>query len=375
MTIWLGVGREWSRYRRAFVRETAFARDTGWYGLLQAVDDLRPRRTWVAFSSWGEFVSLNDVVFSDVLHGAAVGYVTRFGWASGIAMRTEDGGATWEPDVSVDECGVLSGITRFGGRFASVGSSGQGRALLERFGGGRRATATALPSSAYFFDVDASGATAWVCGERTLLATTNGGKSWRRLAAPSGRLTSVALSGVARGWVISEDLMADGSAIWASVDGGTSFTRQYTLPGSTLRCLDAWSDEHAWACGGDRLGGNGVIVHTADGGLTWTPQLSGEGVPQLADVWMRDAATGWAVGDGGAVYHTSDGGLTWLPSADVPTTADLKAVTFSDARHGCIVGDAQEILVTADGGVTWVERDAEAPPRVVPSWASPMHDR
>ena len=167
--------------------------------------------------------------------------------------------------------------------------------------------------------------------------------------------------------------MADASTIYASADGGATFAPQHSVAGVSLRCLEALSAGEAWACGGDRLGGDGVILHTADGGVTWAPQLSGKDVPQLADVWMRDATTGWAVGDAGAVYATDDGGATWRRNAGVGTRADLKAVTFSDARHGCIVGDGGEVLLSADGGVTWIDHAADVTAGAAPRWAPPVH--
>lgn len=375
MTVWWGVGREWTDYRRAFAQETSFARDAGWYRFLQAVNDRRPRGSWFSEGLPAEALNMNDVVFTDRLHGEAVGYMSLIGWSAGIALRTEDGGATWSVDAGLGASGVLTGLAPFGARVVSVGSSGYQRAIFVRLGGGKKAAASTLPSEAYLFDVDASGARiAWTCGDRTLLATADGGKSWRRLAAaPPGRLTSVALADATYGWVVSEDLMRDTSTIHATADGGTTFALQYTAPGLTLRGLQALSAQDVWACGGDRLGGNGVILHSADGGVTWTPQLSGADVPQIADVWMRDAAAGWAVGDGGAVYSTSDGGATWQRSVGIPTSADLKAVTFSDARHGCIVGDGGEILVTADGGVTWTDHAADATTKVAPRWAPQVH--
>ena len=373
MAIWWAGGGEWSRNRMAFLRDTLFARDSGWYSFLNAADRVRPRLVWLNAETLYEAGSLNDVVFTDVLHGRAVGYDRVFGWSSGIALVTDDGGATWDVDVEAGSVGVLSGLTRLGGRFASVGSSGYGSARLVRLGGERPAFSV-LPSSAYFFDIDAAGTHAWAGGEKTLLATTDGGKSWHRLpAAPSVRLTSVALADATHGWVIGEDLMGDVSTIYASADGGALFDPQFSLAGVSLRCLEALSASEVWACGGDRLGGDGVILHTADGGATWTPQLSGTDVPQLADVWMRDATTGWAVGDAGAVYATDDGGTTWQRSAGVGTRADLKAVTFSDARHGCIVGDGGEILVTANGGATWIDHAADVTVGAAARWAPQVH--
>ena len=226
------------------------------------------------------------------------------------------------------------------------------------------------------FDVATAGSTtAWASGERVLLATTDAGKTWKRLpAAPSARLTSVALADATHGWVAGEDLMADAGTISATRRRRRDLHRSSSAP-RACRC---------WACrrstprtsgpaAATGWAGTGVILHTADGGATWATQLGGADVPLLAGVTMRDALVGWAVGDGGAVYHTADGGTTWVPSAGIPTTADLKAVTFGDARHGCIVGDDGAVLLTADAGATWIDHETDVAPKTTPSWRAVTH--
>src|SRR5690606_30443947 len=75
----------------------------------------------------------------------------------------------------------------------------------------------------------------------------------------------------------------------------------------------------AWAVGHD-----GTILHSADGGLTWSVQRSDpwrapsddgqfnprQGVP-LLDVLMLDAQNGFAVGAYSLALRTGDGGRTW----------------------------------------------------------------
>src|SRR5215831_19484521 len=57
---------------------------------------------------------------------------------------------------------------------------------------------------------------------------------------------------------------------------------------------------------GTAVGGGGTILHTTDGGATWTPQSSGTTF-WLHGVSFLDTNTGWAVGDGGTILHTTDG--------------------------------------------------------------------
>jgi photosystem II stability/assembly factor-like uncharacterized protein len=102
-----------------------------------------------------------------------------------------------------------------------------------------------------------------------------------------------------------------------------------------------------WAVGGstDWLNSlsSSIVLHTTDGGATWAPQTSGiAGLPyDLVGVAFVDARRGWAAGgrdwgdaSGGVVMHTSDGGLSWtqqlLPVSDVA----LNGVAFAgDGLH------------------------------------------
>src|SRR4051812_17550443 len=77
---------------------------------------------------------------------------------------------------------------------------------------------------------------------------------------------------------------------------------------------------HIW------IGGPGTILHTSNGGATWTPQTSG--TPNgLSGVAFPDASNGWAVGFNGQIVHTANGGATWTPQTS-GTANDLTSVTF-----------------------------------------------
>lgn len=151
--------------------------------------------------------------------------------------------------------------------------------------------------------------------------------------------------------------VGDGGVILTSSDDGVSWQAH---PSGTWLSLNGVSFPEAsdgWAVGGTTglsgdLGPSGtVILHTADGGLTWTSQHLPVSAP-LSAVCFTDASTGWAVGDRGTVLHTSDGGLTWRRQT-APTPDDLTCVVFHDSRHGWIGGVPGAVLVTSDGGQHW----------------------
>lgn len=75
----------------------------------------------------------------------------------------------------------------------------------------------------------------------------------------------------------------------------------------------------------------------------------------------------WAVGHDGVILHSADGGLTWarqriapFDPADVDNLrngAPLLDVLFVDELHGFVVGAYSQLLVTVDGGQTWEMRN------------------
>ncbi|OPY75796.1 MAG: Ycf48-like protein precursor [Syntrophorhabdus sp. PtaU1.Bin058] len=108
-------------------------------------------------------------------------------------------------------------------------------------------------------------------------------------------------------------------------------------------------DKEGWACG--RWG---TILHTKDGGKTWTNQKSGTDYT-LSSIYFADAQHGWAVGDGGTILHTDNGGDTWQRQQS-PVMYRLMSVHFVSANKGWAVGERTHILTTSDGGKTWTKQ-------------------
>ncbi|MGD1108638.1 MAG: YCF48-related protein [Terracidiphilus sp.] len=104
----------------------------------------------------------------------------------------------------------------------------------------------------------------------------------------------------------------------------------------------SWS---GWAVGDDAK-----ILHTADGGETWTTQNSDKGT--FYSVTFPTRLSGWTVGGGGAIRHSVDGGETWGGDAS-GVTSDLTGVAFVGPEFGWVVGDGGTILHTEDAGSTW----------------------
>lgn len=74
----------------------------------------------------------------------------------------------------------------------------------------------------------------------------------------------------------------------------------------------------------------------------------------------------WAVGHDGTIIHSADGGSTWtrqrsspyVPGSDDPHNGTpLMGVLFNDDKHGFAVGAYAQLLRTDDGGETWTSVD------------------
>jgi photosystem II stability/assembly factor-like uncharacterized protein len=198
-----------------------------------------------------------------------------------------------------------------------------------------------------------------------ILETRDGGRSWTLL--PSG--TDLALYNVEfvdpdYGWIVGQD-----GLVLRTQDGGKTWERQTSTTEHYLFALSAVDRQRAFAVG-DRA----TFAWTGDGGVTWHART----VPMTADVAggeslaaqdpvfyavrFLDAQTGWLSGEFGKIMHTTDGGETWteqqqalmgdefFDALDLPTMFGL---SFVNAQEGVATGLDGRIARTRDGGATW----------------------
>jgi len=138
------------------------------------------------------------------------------------------------------------------------------------------------------------------------------------------------------------------------------------------------------------VGQRGAVVVSDDQGANWV-QAKVPVSSDLTSVWFVDAKHGWAAGHDGVILHSADGGLTWVKQLDgrqanTMLVADLQAkvaaspedkrlsvlleeaqrnveagpdkpfldVWFADAKNGYAVGAYNLMFRTSDGGAHWV---------------------
>lgn len=145
------------------------------------------------------------------------------------------------------------------------------------------------------------------------------------------------------GWVVG-----DNGRIVHTTDGGATFTFQNAGVGTLdLTAVNFVNSTHGWV-GVQDLVGKFQIIHTADGGATWSQQLAGlkGGVRSF---FFLDVNTGWA-NAGSRILKTTDGGATWTQQS---SGGFRGGIHFVDPLNGWT-----PTFRTMDGGITWMAMPA-----------------
>jgi photosystem II stability/assembly factor-like uncharacterized protein len=193
----------------------------------------------------------------------------------------------------------------------------------------------------------------------TALKTLDGGATWSGLATgTSSELTRLQIVDASTVVVGS----ANGCVLRISTDGGTVFTRIFTV--AEANCHDqvqAFSFVSAQV--GFLLLRSGSVLMTQDGGSTFsretgvpgTPASSGGGGNAGIDIHFTSPTSGIVIagppsGGQSTEFKTSDGGVSWTP-VTLPS-ANITALHFVDSAHVLAIGP-KTLLSSADGGATW----------------------
>lgn len=124
-------------------------------------------------------------------------------------------------------------------------------------------------------------------------------------------------------------------------DDGQHWTQAQVPVSADLTALSFPSATQGWA-----VGHEGVILHSRDGGQTWSRQLDG---PQIAELLLRQYGHPADPADPEAARLQHDAEASAAQGADKP----LLDVWFEDERKGFALGAFNLILRTEDGGQHW----------------------
>ncbi|MBN2612373.1 MAG: T9SS type A sorting domain-containing protein [Bacteroidales bacterium] len=198
----------------------------------------------------------------------------------------------------------------------------------------------------------------WIAAEDgTVLHTVNSGKTWEVLAA-IGHFTPVKIvfANHTLGWMAGTISNAgDSACVFRTQDGGANWYK--VLKHSHYRINDLFfiNDTLGWIAGYEISGNDtaSLLLHTIDGGESWTMPKGIRIQDMLYAVHFRDMNFGEACGQDGIFLTTNNGGLGevfgWAAEISIPSHAkDLYGIFNSGSQNGCAVGEGGFILLTKD---------------------------
>jgi photosystem II stability/assembly factor-like uncharacterized protein len=242
---------------------------------------------------------------------------------------------------------------------AVVAADCPGSVTLEGTAGSATRYALRMVSAEKGFAVDA-----------TNVLVTDDGRTWTPRHTGSEPMFSVDAVDADHAWALGQGV------ILATTDGGRSWRPVSEPDQGMLRVVDFIDPQNGWGATA------GHLYRTTDGGLTWAridAPCGGEAV------CFTGPDDGWAA-EGPHVFRSTDGGDTWHPAFTVPTdgidlpfnpesvqVSQLQCarpgvawVYFTSAASGSHVGYAA-YRGTAAGQWTPVMKEPESGPRAVPA--------
>lgn len=211
--------------------------------------------------------------------------------------------------------------------------------------------------------------TIWAAGGASMgygvvVRTTDGGQTWNRLGSPASIPEAIlGISAVSRdaAWIVG-----DNNAVYRTADGGISWQDLSDPAHSSCAWQSVFATDFssAWLSGADLP--DGRILHTGDGGATWTSHAESLLVDYpMISITAWDDDNIWAVGHGFTILRTTDGGSTWVnttPESQQGSPNDANGITLLSKDDAWVVLDYGNIWKTGDGGVTWTTQSI--PPEV-----------
>jgi photosystem II stability/assembly factor-like uncharacterized protein len=200
----------------------------------------------------------------------------------------------------------------------------------------------------------------WASGSGGIMATSDGGRTWRMQRPGQGKIGPVVFLDARSGWAV------ENGTLIATTDGGSTWTgrgQAHALDyASQLTFLD---NDRGWAViveercmqivSNDACLDRGYLLRTIDGGLTWQRAFD---APANAMCWS--GRRGWTISQA-VVRTTTDAGRTWR-SVDVPMRLEPMgssircsgATAWMSGSYGIGMSqESYEVVRTLDGGTTW----------------------
>ncbi|UCG91142.1 MAG: T9SS type A sorting domain-containing protein [candidate division WOR-3 bacterium] len=321
------------------------------------------------------FLSIVSMAFAANYHGCTLAPDNQHGWIACLdtvlILHTSNGGVSWESQDA-----PLGSLTFFDVTCVdelnawTCGIEGE---ILHTKDGGlnwyQQYTGLAKYATRIEFIDHTYG---WAAaGDGFVGVTTDGGEVWEQIVTSfyGAEFYGIWFVDQLEGWIVAgwPDSIDTGQGIIArSTDGGLHWDTLY-ISHSYEDFFDVYFFDqlNGIVVGGDEIDYSPIILKTTDGGLTLNPITAPPNSYYLRAVDFV-GNEGWAVGRFGTIIHSTDGGNTWT-FQNSPATLTLFDVDFSDNLHGLACG-YDMILRTTDGGQNWqyvgVQENHDSKPKI-----------
>ena len=313
---------------------------------------------WIQQNS-GTVNTLISVYFVNSQNGVAVG-------DSGTILKTSNGGSTWTKIISgTNETLYSTSFANDTIGFAVGHTTTQVSTILKTVDGGASWFNSSLGAqwgfeSVSFIDTQngyaagGGGSMTWD-NNGSVFKTTDGGATWNEVFNRGFYCFNTSFSTPDTGFVLTYHVLPPNYDVWYEIskttNGGISWANHVigNINETIVRSVFFTDLDRGYAsCG------NGDILETTDGGITWT-KVSTVTNKYLRSVFFTNASTGFAVGDN-EILKTRDGGATW-GHQEMPLSGNLFSVYFPNADTGYSVGDSGLIIKTTNGGMLSLDEE------------------
>lgn len=170
--------------------------------------------------------------------------------------------------------------------------------------------------------------------------SSDGGKTWvMQTTFVEGKVVQATSSSEC--WVVG-----DRGKTLRTADGGSTWVASSVTPTDDLIDLALIDGKEIWVLSLQ------TSYHSEDSGKTWQPLVRApSNSPMFRSIRFASRLKGWMVGDNGSILHTRDGGRTWSNQKS-GTKENLKRISVVDEDTAWVIGDSV-LLRTSDGGRTW----------------------
>ncbi len=219
---------------------------------------------------------------------------------------------------------------------------------MERAAGQDASVVAPLAPSSLLLDITRAGDRLVAVGERGhILLSDDSGVTWRQVAAPTrATLTAVSFIDPMRGWAVGHD-----AVVLHSADGGESWTEQYADPDYETPLMDVlFADPET----GFAVGAYGLFLETVDGGDTWEQRWVTEDDFHFNAILNPAPGQWFMAGEAGGLYRSDDGGQEWQV-LDPPYFGSFFGALALGDDDLLVFGLQGNMFRSGDGGVTWQE--------------------